>query len=86
MNEMTLKALLAQGKSYFAECEADYLVVWVTGNATQPEMIVNPVENFKEKLDYYAKAYNEDLTLKANPKISIKHYAFLTKEELAAHL
>lgn len=30
----------------------------------EPEVIINPRENFESKLEYYQKAYNEDLTLK----------------------
>lgn len=29
----------------------------------QPEVILNPSENFKEKLKYYRKAYNDDMEL-----------------------
>lgn len=35
------------------------------------EIIVNPRCNFEAKLDYYKKAYNDDLTLKANNDIKI---------------
>ena len=30
----------------------------------EPEVIINPRENFETKLEYYKKAYNDDLTLK----------------------
>ena len=31
----------------------------------EPEVIINPKENFETKLAYYKKAYNEDLILKS---------------------
>ena len=37
----------------------------------KPETIINPNENFDEKLEYYKKAYNEDLTLKSFNGIKI---------------
>lgn len=36
-----------------------------------PELIINTTKNFKEKLEYYKKAYNEDLTLKSFNGIKI---------------
>ena len=35
------------------------------------EVICNPYENLDKKLDYYLKAYNENLTLKTFDKIKI---------------
>lgn len=35
------------------------------------EIIINPNDNFEDKLKYYQGAYNQDLTLKANPNIRI---------------
>lgn len=37
----------------------------------EPEIIINPKENFESKLEYYKKAYNEDLTLKTFNGIKI---------------
>lgn len=37
----------------------------------KPELIVNSRENFKEKLEYYKKAYNENLELNTFNKIKI---------------
>ena len=37
----------------------------------EPEVIINPKENFGIKLEYYKKAYNEDLTLKTFNGIKI---------------
>lgn len=36
-----------------------------------PEVIINPIDNFDRKLEYYKKAYNEDLTLKSFSGIKI---------------
>lgn len=37
----------------------------------EPDVIINPRENFESKLEYYKKAYNEDLTLKTFNGIKI---------------
>lgn len=37
----------------------------------EPEVIINPKENFESKLEYYKKAYSEDLTLKSFNGIKI---------------
>lgn len=37
----------------------------------EPEIIINKNENFDGKFEYYKKAYNEDLTLKAFNGIKI---------------
>ena len=42
----------------------------------KPETIINPNENFDEKLVYYKKAYNEDLTLKAFNGIEIVGFEY----------
>lgn len=60
----------------------DYLIIKVEGNATKPEIIINPKENIYEKIEYYKKAYNEDFTLKAKPDIRVTEFMFCTKEQL----
>lgn len=42
----------------------------------KPELIINERENFDNKLAYYKRAYNEDLTLKTFNGIKIIGYAF----------
>lgn len=37
----------------------------------KPELIINITDNFQEKLEYYKRAYNEDLTLKSFNGIKI---------------
>lgn len=82
MNEMTLSGLLRSGNTDWATYGADFMVIWVEGATPQPELIINYPENFAAKLGYYEKAYNEDLTLKANPTIKIVNYGFMTKSDL----
>lgn len=77
MNEMTLKGLLAQGNSHYGQSIAKLLIVEVQVEGNAPEVIINPRENFASKLEYYANAYNDDLSLKANPNIKIVNYHFL---------
>ena len=42
----------------------------------EPEVIINPKENFEAKLEYYKKAYNEDLTLKTFNGIKIVGFEY----------
>lgn len=74
MYELTLDGLLNLGRSDFAKENGEYLAVWVSVNGSAPEMIINPKENFEAKLSYYATAYHDDLTLKANPTIKIVRF------------
>lgn len=42
----------------------------------KPEIIINCTKNFRSKLDYYKKAYNEDLTLKTFNGIKIIGFTY----------
>ena len=42
----------------------------------EPEVIINPKENFETKLAYYNKAYNDDLTLKTFNGIKIVGFEY----------
>lgn len=42
----------------------------------KPEVIINPSDNFDKKLEYYKKAYNDDLTLKATSSIRIVDFVY----------
>lgn len=44
--------------------------VMVEGN-TEPEYIINKASNFNSKLEYYKKAYNDNMQLIANNSITI---------------
>lgn len=37
----------------------------------EPEVILNPKDNLREKFEYYKRAYNDDLTLKTYSGIQI---------------
>lgn len=41
-----------------------------------PEIIINPRENFEEKLNYYKVAYNDDLTLKNTDSVKITGFTY----------
>lgn len=73
-HEITLDGLVKLSK---ANKSANYLVIKVQADGIVPEIIINPHYNFKKKLAYYQKAYNNDLTLKANPDIRIVAYDFV---------
>ncbi|HHX60341.1 MAG TPA: hypothetical protein GX707_06340 [Epulopiscium sp.] len=77
---MTLEGFLKVGNSYYGENKAKYMIIYVSVEGNTPEIIINTKENFKAKLNYYTKAYNNDLTLKANSNIKIVKYDFV--EEL----
>ena len=70
MNEITLSGLVGLSESEHAK-DADILVLHIKNGDYAPEIIVNPKENFEMKIAYIQQAYNEDLTLKANPSIRI---------------
>lgn len=54
------------------EKEAKYVGVLVSmPGFTAPEVIINSSVNFEEKLNYYKRAYNVDLTLKTFSGIRI---------------
>lgn len=72
---MTLKELIKLGNSWYAQNEATIMVVVTEAFGSGPELIVNKKSNFNEKLKYYSEAYNEDLTLKANPGIKITSFS-----------
>lgn len=42
----------------------------------EPEVIINPIENFDAKLEYYKQAYNDDLTLKSFNGIKIIGFTY----------
>lgn len=42
----------------------------------KPEIIINPPENLKHKIEYYKIAYDEECKLKSYEKIKIMNYAF----------
>lgn len=51
---------------------AKYVGVLIeTRGSKAPEIIINPSENFDAKLEYYKKAYTEDLVLKSFDGIRI---------------
>jgi hypothetical protein len=77
MNKSPLTQLIEYGNSDVVRQECNYLIVEVEAGTNAPEVIVNPKENFAAKLEYYAKAYNDDLTLKANPNIKIIRWVFV---------
>ena len=51
------------------------LVVYISmPDLSKPEMIINQYENIDKRLEYYLKAYNDDLKLTSFPSIEIVHY------------
>ena len=57
--------------------DANYIAVLIEmKGSNKPEVIIICRENFNSKLEYYKKAYNEDLTLKACTDIKIVNFVF----------
>lgn len=40
-------------------------------NMSQPEVIINPIDNLPSKMEYYFNNYNDNLELIANPDVKI---------------
>lgn len=60
MNKSALKAVFINAKAVGAR----YIGVRIaTEGSSQPEIIINPKENFDAKFEYYISAYDDDLTL-----------------------
>lgn len=59
------------------EANAKYVGVCIStvGNEAN-EIIINPNVNFDKKLEYYKKAYNEDLVLKTYAGIKITGFTY----------
>lgn len=53
---------------------AQFMLISVNAFDNAPEIIINPKENFEAKMDYYQKAYDEDLQLKTNENIRITDF------------
>jgi hypothetical protein len=75
MVDDTLDGLERAFNSQWAEDSRFFGVLVKLGHGHY-ETIINSNVKFKEKLGYYKKAYNEDLTLKANTDIRIINYTF----------
>lgn len=60
MNKSALKAIFINAKAV----DSRYIGVRIqTEGSNQPEIIINPRENFDAKFDYYMEAYDDDLIL-----------------------
>lgn len=59
------------------ESNATYIAVSVKNeNSESAELIINPNVNFDDKLEYYKKAYSDDLILKNCDKIRITGFTY----------
>lgn len=59
------------------EFKVNYVAVKVEMDGFEkPEVIINEKENIDSKLEYYKKAYNEDLTHKYSPGVRIVYYTY----------
>ena len=64
------------------EVGAEYVGVKIhTRGLEGSEVIINPKENFISKMEYYQKAYNDDLTLKNFNGIRIIGFTFANSYE-----
>lgn len=77
MEELTLKNVeIAVSRA--VEVDSKYFGVIIKNEIiNQEELIINTVENMMDgKLDYYKNAYNNNLTLKSQPKIRIAGFTY----------
>lgn len=81
MHELTLEGLLRAGNSEYTRETAKLMVIVVKAYDNMPEIIINPKENFAEKLEYYKKTYDDNLVMKNNQNIKIVSYNFVEKIE-----
>lgn len=73
---MTRKEELIKTIENAIECNHRYIGVEVRDSRLrESEIIINPRRNFKDKLEYYKKAYDDDLKLKACSDISIVSFS-----------
>lgn len=73
---MTRKEELIKTIENAIECNHRYIGIEVRDSRLkESEIIINPRRNFKEKLEYYKKAYDDDLKLKACSDISIVSFS-----------
>lgn len=77
----TLSRLIEKGTESVNDSKIKYLVVWVEGATPKAEIIINPKENIETKLEYYSKAYTEELHLLNNPNIRISEFKFIASLE-----
>ena len=57
--------------------KANYIGIFVEmPGFEKPELIINHISNFKNKLEYYQEAYDENLVLKSNNKIRITDFSW----------
>ena len=63
--------------------KSDFIaVVIATEGVAGNEIIINPNENLQSKLEYYKKAYNDDLILKTYNGIKIVGFAHGNMQEI----
>ena len=60
---MKKSAFLKTIEDGIGRCKNFMVVKIETEGSPAPEIIINPSENFAQKITYYDKAYNEDLEL-----------------------
>lgn len=74
--ELTMEHLERCFKSA-KEKEAPYVGVLISMEGfPTPEVIINELPNYDKKLEYYKKAYNDNLTLKATDTIKIVGFTY----------
>lgn len=84
ITKQNLELCFEQAKKY----RAKYIGVIVeTEGHSGPEIIINPIENFDKKLEYYKNAYTDDMILKAYNGIRITDIQYAnTFEQLECSL
>lgn len=69
---MTKKEKFKQTYENFVNEGAKYIGVYIWAyNTPEPELILNPIANSKRKLEYYLKAYDDNMRLKRVGNVKI---------------
>lgn len=68
---LTMEDLLSKYDEEKGLKGADYMIIAVSVNDSNPEYIINKRDNFETKIEYYKTAYDKNLKLKSNPDVRI---------------
>jgi len=75
LKKLTKKEQFLQDLKFLKELESDKIEYFSVGIETQGmegvELIINPIVNIDQKINYYDKSYNDDLVLNSCDEIRI---------------
>lgn len=79
-----IKALSKDYQDAKSDSSVTHLIVVIKhSDHTGLEVIINPRENFEEKVSYYLKAYDDNLVLKSNYQIRMVSHHFVRDNDFS---